>query len=223
MGARLDGAPNPVYETRMKTASLLVAAGVAAVSTLGCASKPAPPFDTLKTSNLTAFRLQNYEPPPTATGAPAAGVAPPEIMSWVQQGAQGLQALLPPGLLPPGMIPQNGAATPMSPTPATDQTPRFHGFRILGQTQVIDEGLKEDLGKILGDASNFDNNHASCMYAEMGLSFSAGGPPNDVLLSFSCNQANAASFAWPHPATGMKPKTVQKLTEVVQKLWPPGM
>jgi hypothetical protein len=208
----------------MEKAPILGAMALAALTTIGCASKPAPPFDTLKTSNLTAFRLQNYEPPPSATpAAPGAGLPglPPEIMQWAQQGAQGLQSLLPPGLLPPGMLGAQPGA-PAAAAPATDQTPRFHGFRILGQTQVIDESLKDQLAKILGDKDNFDNNHASCMYAEMGLSFSAGGPPNDLLISFSCNQVNAASFAWPHSATGMKPKTVQNLTEVVQKLWPPG-
>lgn len=208
----------------MTKASLLGVALLAASATVGCAGKPAPPFDTLKTANLTAFRLQNYEPP--AAAAPAPGQPgmlpglPPEVSQWVQQGAQGLQALIPPGLLPPGMLnPQQGAPAP---APAADTTPRFHGFRILSQTQVMDEDLKKELGKILGDESNFDNNHAACMYAEMGLSFSSGGPPNDVLISFSCNQVAAKTFAWPHPASGMKPKTVQKLADVVQNLWPPG-
>lgn len=208
----------------MTKASLLGVAVLAASATMGCAGKPAPPFDTLKTANLTAFRLQNYEPPAAAAAAPAApGMLPglpPEISTWVQQGAQGLQALIPPGLLPPGMLnPQQGA---VAPAPVQDTTPRFHGFRILSQTQVIDEDLKEELGKILGNDSNFDNNHAACMYAEMGLAFSSGGPSNDVLISFSCNQVAAKTFAWPHPAAGMKPKTVQKLADVVQNLWSPG-
>jgi hypothetical protein len=208
----------------MNKASLVGAVGLAAFVTVGCAGKPAPPFDTLKTANLTAFRLQNYEPPPPAPGtaAPTGPFGfPPEIQAWANQAGQGLQQLLPPGLLPPGMFPQGGGpAAP--PTAAQDTTPRFHGFRILGQTQVIDEDLKDELAKILGKESNFDNNHPACLYAEMGLSFSSGGPSNDMLISFSCNQVNARTFAWPHPATGMKPKTVQNLSEVVQKLWPPG-
>lgn len=208
----------------MTKASLLGVAVLAASATMGCAGKPAPPFDTLKTANLTAFRLQNYEPPAAAAATPTQpGMLPglpPEISSWVQQGAQGLQALIPPGLLPPGMLnPQQGG---VAPAPVQDTTPRFHGFRILSQTQVIDEDLKEELGKILGNDSNFDNNHAACMYAEMGLAFSSGGPSNDVLISFSCNQVAAKTFAWPHPASGLKPKTVQKLADVVQNLWPPG-
>ena len=209
----------------MTKVSILGALAVATLGVTGCAGKPAPPFDTLKTSNLTAFRLQNYEVQPTAPGTPTQpgmlpGI-PPEIQNWVQGGAQGLQQLLPPGLLPPGMFGQPGQPG-TAPSPVADTTPRFHGFRILGQTQVMDEDLKKDLGKILGDESNFDNNHPACMYSEMGLSFSSGGPPNDVLISFSCNQVNAKTFAWPHPSTGMKPKTVQKLSDVVQKLWPPG-
>lgn len=211
----------------MHKASLLAAACLT-LATAACGSKPAAPFDTLKTANLTAFRLQNYEPPPPAVGAtPGQGMIPglpPEITQWVQQGAAGLQQLIPPGLVPPGLIPGTGQAqTPNAMPQNTDTAPRFHGFRILGQTQVIDEDLKEELAKVLGDEDNFDNKHAGCMYAEMGLSFSAGGPPNDVLISFSCNQVNARTFAWPHPATGMKPKTVQKLSEAVQQLWPPGM
>jgi hypothetical protein len=192
----------------------------------GCAGKPAAPFDSLKTAQVTAFRLQNYEPPPTAPGqTPVAGGVPglpPEIQTWIQQGAQGLQQLIPPGLLPPGLIPPGGAAPGAAPPAAVDTTPRFHGFRILSQTQVIDEDLKEDLADVLGDDGNFDNNHAGCMYAEMGLSFTAGGPANDVLISFSCNQVQARTFAWPHPSTGMKPATVKELSEVVQKLFPPG-
>ena len=221
----LDDAAKTVYETRMEKPLLLGTLAISLFVSTGCASSPAAPFDTLKTANLTAFRLQNYEPPPSATPTAAGAIPgmPNEIQAWIQQGAAGLQQLIPPGLLPPGLIPQQGQATPgATPTTPTDQVPRFHNFRILSQTQVIDEDLKDELAKILGDDGNFDNNHANCMYAEMGLSFSSGGPANDVLISFSCNQVNAATFAWPHPATGMKPKTVQKLSEVVQKLWPPG-
>src|SRR3982751_6609778 len=76
-----------------------------------CASAPAAPFDTLKTANATAFRLQNFEPPTPAPGAalPAPGAPipglPPEIQNWIQQGAQGLTQLIPPVLLPPGLVP----------------------------------------------------------------------------------------------------------------------
>lgn len=197
-----------------------------AATTVACASKPAAPFDTLKTSNLTAYRLQNYEPPaaqaatPGATGITIPGI-PAEIQSWIQQGAAGLQQLIPPGLLP--QLPGAPAAAPV-----TDTTPRFHTFRILSQTQVLDPDLKEKLGELLGDADSFDNANARCapnvFYAEMGLSFGSGvgGANNDLLVSFSCNQIVSRSFSWPHPATGMKPDTVKELSEVVQKLWPAG-
>jgi hypothetical protein len=193
---------------------------------IGCAGQPAAPFDTLKTSNVTAFRLQNYEAPEAAAATPGApgGIPgiPPEIQQWIQQGAQGLQALIPPGLLPPGLVPGTPGA------PVATSVPRFHNFRILGQTQVMDEDLKEELGKLFGDEDNFDNANARCpagtIYAEMGLSFSGGpgGASNDMLVSFSCSQAVSRSFSWPHKDTGMKPKTVQKLTDIVQQLWPQG-
>jgi len=202
---------------------------LSALSSVACAGAPAAPFDQLKTANATAYRLQNFEPPPTVPGAaaptpgaPIPGV-PPEIMTWIQQGAQGLTQLIPPGLLPPGMVP----GAPAIPPPA-QAAPRFHTFRILAQTQVIDPELREQLGAILGDADSYDNQYARCapgvIYPEMGLSFSGGvgAQSSDVLVSFSCSQVVSRSFAWPHPATGMKPDTVGKLTEVVQKLWPQG-
>ena len=111
---------------------------------------------------------------------------------------------------------------------AADTTPRFHNFRILSQTQVLDPELKETLGKLLGDKDSFDNVQARCapnvFYADLGLSFtsSTGGPPNDMLISFQCNQIVSRSFAWPHPATGMKPDTVKKVAEIVLKIFPQG-
>ncbi len=211
----------------MPKISTLALAAVATIATLsGCASTPAAPFDQLKTANLTAYRLQNYEIPaataaattPGATGFTIPGL-PAEVQSWIQQGAAGLSQLIPPGLLP------GGAASVL---PAADTTPRFHDFRILSQTQVIDPDLKESLGKLLGDKDSFDNADARCapnvFYAEMGLSFTstAGMVPNDLLVSFSCNQVVSRSFAWPHPATGMKADTVKKLSAIVQKIWPQG-
>jgi hypothetical protein len=193
----------------------------------GCASKPAAPFDALPTANVTAFRLQNYEPPPTATPLPGGGLPgiPNEIQSWIQQGAQGLQQLIPPGLLPPGLAPQGQAqGTVPATTAPQDGVARFQGFRILSQTPVLDEDLKKDLAKLFGKEGNFDNSGHNCMYAEMGLSFGGtpGAMPNDMLISFSCNQIQAKTFAWPHPTTGMKPGTVKELSSIVQKLWPAG-
>jgi hypothetical protein len=214
----------------MQKPTLLLLA-VSSLAGAACASAPAAPFDTLKTSNATAFRLQNFEPPAAVPGAaaPAPGAAipgiPPEIQTWIQQGAQGLTQLIPPGLLPPGLIP-GAPGAPVAP-PAPD-APRFHGFRILSQTQVLDPDLKEELGELLGDADSFDNQYSRCapgvMYPEMGLAFTSGpgAPSNDVLISLSCNQVVSRSFAWPHPSTGMTGGTVDKLREIVQKIWPQG-
>src|SRR5690606_19870690 len=205
----------PTKPMRTSPLGLLGTTALLGSVALGCAST-APPFDTMKNANVTAFRLQNFEPPPpapAAAGQPAQPGAipgvPPEIQQWVQQGAQALQQLLPPGLQLPG-----APATP-APPPAPE-APRFHGFRILGQTQVMDPDLKEKLGEIFGDEDNFDNNHASCGYSEMGISFSPQpGVQNDMLISFSCNQVLARTFAWPHRASGMKPNMVKELTSVV--------
>jgi hypothetical protein len=141
-----------------------------------------------------------------------------------QQALPGLQALIPPGLLPPGML--QGMGQQAAPLPPAPDAPRFPmtqpNFRILGQAQVMDPDLREQLGKLLGDPSSFQAGHAPCMYAEMGLSFSTNGPPNDMLISFSCQQVQARSFAWPHPNQGLKPETVKQLDAIVQKIWPVG-
>ena len=192
-----------------------------------CASGPAAPFDTMKNSQVTVLRLQNYEPPPPAPGlTPGPGGMipglPPEITQWAQQALPGLQQLIPPGLLPPGML---GGAAPTAAAPPPD-APRFPmsqpNFRILGQQPIMDPELKEELAEVLGDEDNFDAQHSNCMYAEMGISFQSGGPPNDLLISFSCNQVEARSFAWPHPYRGMKPSTVKQLAELVQQIFPGG-
>src|SRR4051794_32094063 len=94
----------------LKTSTLALAAATAIATLSGCASTPAAPFDQLKTANLTAYRLQNYEVPsavPGASATPGAAVPaipglPPEIQGWIQQGAAGLSQLIPPGLLPGG-------------------------------------------------------------------------------------------------------------------------
>lgn len=202
--------------------------GLLGLAALGCASAPAAPFDTLKTANVTMLRLQNFDPPapvaaattPTAIGIPG---LPPEITQWAQQALPGLQQFLPPGLLPQGLL--GAAAQPAAvPTPAPD-APRFPmsqpNFRILGQTQVIDNDLKDQLAKLLGNPDSFQVDHGNCMYAEMGLSFSNNnGPLNDMMISFSCNQADSRTFAWPHPNHGLKPETVKELEQIVQKIWP---
>src|SRR5690349_2920241 len=123
--------------SQMRTASVRAVVGflgLAAFST-GCAGSPVAPFDSFKSAPMTAYRLQNFEPPPQAAApAPTApgtlpGI-PPEIQKWIQAGA----SMLPPGLLPPGLIP--GAAVP-APAPQVDNTPRFHGFRVLGMPAPV--------------------------------------------------------------------------------------
>jgi hypothetical protein len=211
----------------LKTSTLAFAAAATIATLTGCASTPAAPFDQLKSANLTAYRLQNFEPPAAVPGAAATpgapGLAipglPPEVQNWITAGAAGLSQLIPPGLLP------GGAASVL---PAADTTPRFHDFRILSQTQVLDPDLKESLGKLLGDKDSFDNANSRCapntFYAEMGMSFTSavGSAPNDLLVSFSCNQVVSRSFAWPHANNGMKDDTVKKLSDIVQKIWPQG-
>lgn len=204
---------------------------VLGLGSAGCASRPAAPFDTLEKSSVSAFRLQNYDPPQPAAAAAAPAQQgmipglPPEIQQWAQQALPGLQQLLPPGLVPPGML-QNmqppAAAPPPPDAPRFPQSPP--NFRILGQTQIIDPDVKDRIAKLLGSEDNFQAQHASCMYAEMGLSFSPapGAPPNDILISFSCNVVEARGFAWPHPYRGMKPKTVKELARLVQQIWPAG-
>jgi hypothetical protein len=205
--------------------------GTAALS-VGCAGKPAAPFDALKTSNLTAYRLQNNEPPapvaalPGTPGAPMIPGLSPDLQNSITAGVQALQKLIPPGIQIPG-LPLPGAPAGAA-APAADTTPRFQGYRIMSQQQVLDAELKEELGKLLGDKDNFDNTTARCpqnlFLAEFGLSFAGapGAPGNDVLVSFSCNQVVSRSFSWPHPATGMKADTVGDLSEILVKVFPQG-
>jgi hypothetical protein len=199
----------------------------------GCV-KTAAPFDMMKDGSVAAYRLQNYEPPATAPGTatPAAGPVaglPPQIQQWVQQ-AQGmnLEQLIPPGLLPPDLLQGLGGQQPAPAQTAPPETvPRFPeappNFRILSQTQVVDPTLKKQLAKVLGNKKSFSNEHANCMYAELGIRFGQPpAPPQDVLISFSCNQVASRGFAWPHPSVGMKPETVKKLAAIVNDLFPPG-
>jgi hypothetical protein len=186
----------------------------------GCAGSPVAPFDSFKNAPITAYRLQNYEPPAqaVATAGPAMPSLipglPAEIQKWVQAGA----SMLPPGLIPPGLIP--GAAAP-APTPQVDTTPRFNGFRVIAMpVNVADQKQKDELIDIFGFEKNFDNTHASCMYAEFGFSFARiQQPPADVLVSLSCDQVQAQSFIWPHKNTGLTPDSVSRLTKVARALF----
>jgi len=198
---RLGAEAFRIYDGFMlKTSTLALAAATAIFALSGCASTPAAPFDQLKTANLTAYRLQNYEVPRPCQGRPPAA---PGASFRAYRGGSDLDPARSRRSLaadPAGLLPGGAAAV----LPAADTTPRFHDFRILSQTQVLDPDLKESLGKLLGDKGSFDNADARCapnvFYAEMGLSFSStvGQAPNDLLVSFSCNQVVSRSFAWPH-------------------------
>lgn len=203
---------------------------------MGCAGTPAAPFDALKTSNLTAFRLQNNDPTPVVAAAPAAPAAPgapiipgldPNLQNSITAGVAALQKLIPPGVAIPGLA-LPGVPAAASPVPAVDTTPRFQSFRILAQQQVLDTDLKEALGKLLGDKDNFDNSVGRCapnvIYPEFGLSFASapGAQSNDLLISMGCNQIVSRTFSWPHQATGMKASTVADLSEIFTKIFPQG-
>ena len=185
----------------------------------GCAGSPVAPFDGFKTAPVTAYRLQNYEPPPQpAAAVPTAPGAipgvPPEIQKWIQAGA----SMLPPGLLPPGLIPGTAAAPA---APQADNTPRFDGFRVIGMpANVVDQKLRDELIDIFGFDKNFDNNHGSCVYAEFGFSFARmSQPPADVLVSLSCNQVQAQNFIWPHKSTGLTPDAAKRITKVAATIF----
>lgn len=209
--------------------------GAAALS-LGCAGKPAAPFDALKTANLTVFRLQNNEPAPLISAVPAAapGAAAaipgldPNLQNSITAGMQALQKLIPPGLQIPGLALPGAPVAPGLTPAAADTTPRFQTFRILAQQQVLDPDLKESLGKLLGDPDNFDNRLGRCapnvVYPEFGLSFASapGAQASDLLVSLGCNQVVSRTFSWPHPATGMKASTVSDLSELLTKIFPQG-
>ncbi len=200
------------------SASLLVACGGAAA-----------PFDKLSDSAVTVYRLQNYEPPaaaaataaPATTGIPSLipGLTiPPEIQTWVQQGAQGLGAL---GLQIPGLT--TGTTTPTT-TPVAPDAPRFEGFRIIGQSQVMDSKIREQLIDIFGKDKNFDEKAGACLYPELGVSYPQPTPmlPYDILISFSCNRIEPKNFQWPHANRGLKKETVQKFSSINQQLFGGG-
>jgi hypothetical protein len=227
--AEVDVGSKTIYQRQMMRLSLgtMVITGLLGVVTTGCASSPAAPFNTMEKANVLVFRLQNYEPPAAVAAAPAAAAnpgqaliagLPPEIQTWVQQGAAGLQQLIPPGLIPGlGQAGQQAA----TPAPVAD-VPRFYGFRILGQNQVMDSDLRGKLGKIFGDADNYEVAKSNCLYPELGVAFgpTQGAPTYDYLVSFSCHQVQSKNFQWPHPQTGMKVSMEKDLADVVRKLWP---
>ncbi|MDP9037235.1 MAG: hypothetical protein M3O50_20750 [Myxococcota bacterium] len=184
---------------------------VALASAIGC-SPLSSPFNGMKDSQMTVYRLQNFEPPPQAQAAATSGFQlPAQIQQWIQAGA----SLLPPGLLPPGLVP--GSAAPFAPPDA----PRFHGFRILAWQAVNDSGIKGDILDALGHGSNFTDAHSNCLYAELGFAIAqpSNPTPADVLVSLSCEQVQAFNFVWPYPRTGLTPDTAKKFAAVAQRVF----
>jgi hypothetical protein len=200
--------------TRFRTFGWLAPIGLTAVMSTGCGSLSAP-FNDMKGSQMTVYRLQNFEPPQQAQTAPpgAAGLQiPPQIQQWIAAGA----SLLPPGLLPPGLLP--GATPPPTPTP---DAPRFHGFRILEWQAVSDAGVKSDIVDLFGHSSNFTNPQLTCMYAELGfaLAQTSNPTPADVLVSLSCQAVQPFNFAWPYAQTGITPDTEKKFAQIAQRVF----
>jgi hypothetical protein len=186
----------------------------ALTASAGCSSL-SPPFDKMKDSQMTVYRLQNFEPPtqPQAQ-APSAGFQLPDpIRQWIQAGA----SLLPPGLLPPGLIP--GTAPPVAPDASA--TPPFHGFRILGYQQITDSAIKSDIVDLFGQKSNFQNATSGCMFAEFGFAIAQPNAPlpADILVSLSCQQVQAYNFAWPYPQTGITPDAEKKVATIAQRVF----
>jgi hypothetical protein len=177
----------------------------------GCGGSLAAPFDQMKGQPIRMLRLQNYEPPAaTSTAAAPATMLPPQIQQWLSAGAQ----LLPPGLLPPGLLP---GGTP-APTVTAD-VPRFHNFRILGWMDLNDSAQKDEVVDIFGHDGNFTAQHGGCMFAEFGFSITQanGQPPADILVSLSCDNVQAFSFAWPYGKTGVTSDTAKRLVDVAKK------
>ena len=187
----------------------------------GCSSTLAQPFQGMKSQPVTVYRLQNYEPPQAAAAPGAVPAAiPPQIQQWLSAGAQ----MLPPGLLPPGLLPGG------TPPPASSDVPRFHNFRILGSMAITDKTQHDDVLDLFGHDSNFQAPRQSCMFAEFGFQIGSGpapgGPPPppgsalpaDILVSLSCDQVSMFNYGWPYGTkNGLTPDSAKKIVALVQK------
>lgn len=197
-----------------RVAPLQLAIGVVTISACaGCASL-SPPFDKMKSSQMTVYRLQNFEPPAQsqAQATPNGWQIPPVIQQWIQAGA----SLLPPGLLPPGLVPGAASGAPM----AAD-APRFHGFRILDYQPVEDSRLKADIVDVFGSKGNFQNAASSCMFAEFGFAMAQPDVPTpaDILVSLSCEHVQSYNFAWPYAQDGLTPDASKKIVAIALRLF----
>ncbi|MBX3207982.1 MAG: hypothetical protein KF764_23245 [Labilithrix sp.] len=203
-------------------AVFLVAAGclLALVSSTGCSSSLAQPFEGMKSQPVTVHRLLDFEQPAAQAGAAPGGIQlPPQIQQWLN----GAGALLPPGLIPPGLLP---GTTP----PPAENVQRFYNFRIVGTTSVTDNKTREEILELFGKESNFQNPRQSCMYAEFGFQIgqpmpggTVQGAPNpnapaDILVSLSCETVQMFNHGWPYGTkTGLTPEASQKIHAIVRK------
>jgi len=211
---------------------VLVLAGIASLS-IGCKGSPAAPFNTLQDAQITVLRLQNYQEPVAATtttpttttqpslipGLPGLPI-PTEFQPQVQQAQTMICQMLPAGT--PGCTATGQPTT--QPVTVAQNAPMFEGFRIIGQAQVMDPDIHDQIIDIFGYDDNFQAAKSPCMFPEFGMSFGGGGaqPSANVLISYACNQVQARNFNWPHPDNGMKEKTVKSLNQVIQKLFGGG-
>jgi hypothetical protein len=195
----------PVCPARIHRA---VQAAVLTAACAGCATL-SPPFDRMKGSQMTVYRLQNYEAPSEPHAPPTGLQLPVQIQQWIQAGA----SLLPPGLLPPGLIPGTPAGPPVA------DAPRFHGFRVLDYQPITDASLKSDIVDAFGYRGGFQSSTSNCMYAEFGFAIAqpTAPTPADILVSLSCEQVQAFNFTWPYAATGLTPDTSKRIAAIAQR------
>jgi hypothetical protein len=192
-------------------------AATALTAATGC-STLSPPFDQMKSSQITLYRLQNYSPPAAAAAPGPTSFLPPQIQQWITAGA----SLLPPGLLPPGLIPGSTPAPP-----ATANTQRFppelgaNGFPIIAWQPVTDPNLSGQIVDTLGHQSNFGTPPQNCMYAELGISIAQPNNPTpaNILVSLSCQTVQAFNITWPYPQTGLTPDSEKKFVAITQQVF----
>jgi len=183
----------------------------AAIASAGCGTL-SPPFDKMKSSQMTVYRLQNFEPAaqPQAQATPGGWQIPPVLQQWIQAGA----SLLPPGLLPPGL-------TQGTSPPTAADAPRFHGFRVLDYQIVDDMGIRTDIVDVFGTKGNFQNSASSCMFAEFGFAIAqpTGPTPADILVSLSCEHVQGYNFTWPYAQDGLTPEASKKIVAIALRVF----
>ncbi|HNS99484.1 MAG TPA: hypothetical protein PLJ27_22665 [Polyangiaceae bacterium] len=206
--------------------TIWIAAGIASLS-MGCKGSPASPFNQLQEQPIMVYRLQNNQQP-VATTTPGTATTPslipglpglpipPEFQPQVQQAQSMICQMLPPGV--PGCPTAGSPTTQPVITPAT---PMFEGYAILGQSQVMDPKMREEIIDIFGYEKSFSSRKSPCMYPEFGMAFGSGQTAN-LLISYSCNQVQPRNFQWPHGDTGMTDKTVKNLNSIIQRLFGGG-